>query len=91
MFRQGIYLTSEATEENRRFFEVLCPISVNLCYFVLKNLFCDFLQFRSGKSPIRLIFEDFITNFVTNDFGNVADIERIKSHKERILLWISSF
>ena len=64
------------------------PVHVILCYLVLKKAFCDFCL--SGF--VMVSYKAIILTFsLRMNFLRVADIERIKSHKGEILLWINSF
>ena len=64
------------------------PVHVILCYLVLKKAFCDFCLSGFVMVSYKAIILTFSLRMI---FLRVADIERIKSHKGEISLWINSF
>ena len=64
------------------------PVNAILCYLVLEKVFCDFCLFGFVMESYKAII---LTFSLRMNFLRVADIERIKSHKGEILLWINSF
>ena len=64
------------------------PVKVISCYLVLKKVFCDFCLSGFVMESYKAII---LTFSLRMNFLRVADIERIKSHKGEILLWINSF
>ena len=76
------------------FYHYLCynvshyRFGVTSCYLVLKKVFCDFCLSGFVMESYKAII---LTFSLRMNFLRVADIERIKSHKGEILLWINSF
>ena len=64
------------------------PASVTSCYLVLEKAFCDFCLSGFVMVSYKAIILTFSLRMI---FLRVADIERIKSHKGEISLWINSF
>src|SRR5699024_4984645 len=64
------------------------PVKCISCYLVLKSVFCDFCRSGFVMESYKAII---LTFSLRMNFLRVADIERIKSHKGEILLWINSF
>ena len=81
-------IISEKGRRRPEVFRDALPVKVILCYLVLKKVFCDFCL--SGF--VMVSYKAIILTFsLRMNFLRVADIERIKSHKGEISLWINSF
>ena len=84
-----LYVSDERSDRGKpEVFRGALPAKVILCYLVLEKAFCDFCL--SGF--VMVSYKAIILTFsLRMNFLRVADIERIKSHKGEILLWINSF
>ena len=78
-------------EKGRKRPEVFSRCSARACYLVLfspQKAFCDFCLSGFVMVSYKAIILTFSLRMI---FLRVADIERIKSHKGEISLWINSF
>ena len=84
-----LHISDERSDlEKPKVFRGALPVSVTSCYLVLEKVFCDFCLFGFVMESYKAIILTFSLRMY---FLRVADIERIKSHKGEILLWINSF
>ena len=84
-----LHISDERSDRGKpKVFRGALPVSVTSCYLVLKKVFCDFCLSGFVMESYKAII---LTFSLRMNFLRVADIERIKSHKGEILLWINSF
>ena len=87
--QSALHISGERSDRGKpEVFRGALPAKVILCYLVLKKVFCDFCLSGFVMVSYKAIILTFSLRMI---FLRVADIERIKSHKGEILLWINSF
>ena len=87
--QSALHISDERSDRGKpEVFRGALPVKVILCYLVLKKAFCDFCLSGFVMVSYKAIILTFSLRMI---FLRVADIERIKSHKGEISLWINSF